>query len=395
MRDFTVALISHEFPPYTIGGIASYCSSLANALSKKGIRTIVFAGLSKQLKISKMNEYLEIVRMPFLDLPPRYVWFQEKNLKTILKRIDKDWVIHAVNPSCCALLARLKKKLKFPFVTTLHEHPLVALKQFALLSVSGWTLGDFGMYVASYPLDNCLMQTCLRKSDHIIVPGKFTKDYLLRTDRKILSKKVSVIYNGIDLEQINQIKATKPRSTDLSLISYGRLITTKGFLYLCEAMPRVLKEFPTLKVKLIGKGPMEKKIISAIRKSNAGNMIEYEGFRPHSELIKEIKKSDVVVLPTFHEVGPFISALEAMACRKTLIVFDSYFAREFVTNMHNGILSKALSSEDLSVKIIRALSDGALRRKLGENAYQYIEKYHNWDSLVSQYIEMYERCLRF
>jgi glycosyltransferase involved in cell wall biosynthesis len=393
MQDYTVALISHEYPPYTIGGIGSYCFSLATALARRRIRTVVFCGLSRVTEISKVNDCLEIVRMPYPAIPPRYLWFQIKNLRTILRHLGKNWVIHAVDPTSSALLVYLKKKLKSPFVTTVHEHPMAALKEFARLSLSEWSLGDFRISAASYPLDNFLMQACLRASDHIVVPGKYTKDYLLRVDRKISSEKVSVIYNGIDFEQIDKIQRRNDRSNGLCLISYGRLVSTKGFLYLVKIIPRLCQRFPGLNLKLVGKGPLEKKIVSKIRNSHVENMIQYEGFQPHSALIREVKNSDVVVLPTFHEVGPFISALEAMACKKTLVVFDLQFSREFIINMQNGIMAKALSTEDLYDKISLVLSDSNLRKELGENAYEYVKKHHNWDTLVNRYIRIYEESL--
>jgi glycosyltransferase involved in cell wall biosynthesis len=393
MSDYTVALISHEYPPYTIGGIASYCLNLAKALSKRHIQTIVFCGVSNSMKVSQVNDYLRVVRLPCLDVPPRYLWFQIENFGTISKLIGDNCVLHAVNPNSSAFFLYLKKKRKLPFVTTLHEHPLAALKEFVRLSPSEWSFGDFRIYAASYPLDTFLMRECLRNSDHIVVPGESTKDYLVKVDAKISNKKISVIYNGVDLEEINGIESKNKRGDDLRIMSYGRLVSTKGIMYLLKIMPKLFRKFPKLNVQIVGKGPLENKIASQISDLNIQDGVHLSGFLQHSQLIREIKSSDVVVLPTFHEVGPFISALEAMACSKPVVVFDFCFSREFVVNMKNGLMAKPLDMGDLYDKVSMALSDDGLRRELGQNAYDYVEKHHNWNTLVEKYIEIYEESL--
>jgi predicted AlkP superfamily pyrophosphatase or phosphodiesterase len=73
-------------------------------------------------------------------------------------------------------------------------------------------------------------------------------------------------------------------------------------------------------------------------------------------------------------VGPFVSALETMACKKPVVLFDLPFAREFMKDMYNGLMAKPMDVEDLSNKIGLLLSDRKLALKLGQNAFQYVKK---------------------
>jgi glycosyltransferase involved in cell wall biosynthesis len=280
-----------------------------------------------------------------------------------------------------------------PFVTTVHEHPLVALKEYAKLFPFESTIGDFGIYAASYPLDTFSLRACLKVSDHVVVPGKFTKDYLLKVDRKISSEKISVIYNGINLEEIDSVEADNEIEEQTRIISYGRLVSTKGFSYLLEIMPDLHREFAELSLTILGKGPLANKLSSQASRLSIENMLHLDGFLPHRQLIKKIKDSDLVVLPTFHEVGPFISALEAMGCGKTVVVFDLCFSREFVENMENGIMVKPQDAKDLCDKVKMVLHDVDLRKEIGRKARDYVETHHNWSLLVDKYVEMYEETL--
>jgi glycosyltransferase involved in cell wall biosynthesis len=113
---------------------------------------------------------------------------------------------------------------------------------------------------------------------------------------------------------------------------------------------------------------------------------------PREKLIAEIAKAAVVVLPSLYEAQP-MAVLEAMACKKAPIVFDFSFSREYVKHMYNGLLVKARDEIDLSNKMRLLLVDKKLRKKLGENAYNYINKHHNWDEIAKKYINVYESLI--
>jgi len=392
LADYGVVLISLEYPPYSIGGLASHTLSLAKALSKRCIKTTVFCGTLKFEESYDDNDYLRVIPLPFTNVPPRYLWFQIENAKSISKRLQGSNVVHGVDARSSLAIFHLMRKSKLPRVATLHEHPLIALKENVEIFPFEWNYRDF-LVSAAYPLNNYLISKTLQYSDLIVVPGKWTKKYLISVDSRISPERVHVIYNGVNFEEIDGTPLAESEKADLNMISYGRLATTKGLTYLLHIMPRLCKDFPNLHLQIVGKGPTENSIRSQIADLNIRDKVHLRGYLPHSQLIKEIKKSDLVVLPTFHEVGPFISALEAMACSKTVVVFDLCFSREFIINMKNGLMAKAFDMNDLYDKVVMALSDGDLRGKLGRNAYEYVKKNHNWDTLVDKYIEIYKESL--
>lgn len=392
MSDYRVALISHEFPPFLIGGMASHCYDLAYNLSRNKIFTTVFCGMSNKKVVEKLNSYLEIVRLPFLNLPPRFLWFQAQNFRFLLKALQEFDIIHFVNPLASAFFSLFTKKLtKKVLITTVHEVFLSNLKVFFSAPFSEWTLGDLRIHGVSYPINEFSLRTCLVNADHVIVCGYSALQEMKRIYPDLNYEKVSVIYNGIDLERFNDIY-NQFSVEDFSVIYYGRLVWIKGVLYLLRALSYIRNHFPDLNIKIVGKGPLERKIKILIRKLDLKNVYMY-GYLDHTKLIQEVVKNSLVVLPSLYEVGPFISGLEAMACRKTLISFDFPFTREFISHMHNGILVEARNVNDLAAKIRLALMDSKLRRRIGQNAYQYVKQKHNWKLIVKRYIDVYENCL--
>lgn len=390
MNNIRVALISHEFPPYMFGGISSNCYDLAHSLSKRGVATTVFCGKSNKMYVEELNECLKVVRLPCLGIPPRFLWFQLQNFKTLLKLLQEHTIIHCVNPLSSAITMFLKSKLNKPTVVSIHEIYSKDMKTFVNSPFSEWSLWDFCLHVLGYPLNEISVRSCLVRSDHVVVCGSSTRNEMVKTYRNLDSKKISVIYNGINFEKINEIEDHSSRGNDCSIVYFGRLIWRKGILHLVKAISFLRRDFPSVKLKIFGKGPLEQKIRTTSTKLNLHDKVDLHGHVPYRELIENIKKSNVVVLPSFYEVGPFISALEAMACKKPVVVFDFSFTREFILNMRNGVMAEKGDARDLSEKISLLLQNKNLRHKIGENAYEYVRAKHDWNVLVNRYLKIYE-----
>lgn len=391
MGSFKVALISEEFPPFMFGGIASACYDLAHALSKKGIFTTVFCGKSRKMTIEKINDKLEIVRLPCLNLPPRFVWFQLQNRK-IFSRLLKDYtVLHIVNPQAGASVAHLSKKLRKPIITSIHGVHLISLKLSINSPLAYWAVRDLGYQFSGYPLQRLLYDICLKNSNHVAVCSFSTLAELRSIYRYLKLNKISVIHNGINFDEINS--SSKSTEKCSSIIFYGRLYWTKGILYLIKAVANVEQNFPDVNVQIFGDGPLKEKIKRVVSNLDLKEKISIRGYIPRKKLMKEIRKASIAVFPSLHEAQP-LSILEAMACKKPVVAFDLPFSREIIRDMYNGLLAKPGDVEDLSNKICLLLADQKLRLKLGQNAYEHVKKRHNWDTLVEKYIEVYRNMTR-
>ncbi len=389
MSQLKVALVSHEFPPFVIGGMGTHCYDLAYSLSKKKILTTVFCGRSRAVRVEKLNPYLHIVRFPFLDFPPRFLWFQVQNFRRLLKLLRGFDIIHGVNPLASAACSYIQHRLKIPFVTTIHEVFLSDLRVLMNSPLSDWTMGDLRVHAISYPLNEFLVRTCIKSANHVVVCGKTALRDMTHVYRNLDNKKISVIYNGVNFDSLN--KLLKDSYEQGSFVAYhGRLVWRKGLVDLIKAMAILQNDFPDLNLKIIGKGPLERIIKLLRKKLNLTSKVHLLGYVQRADLIEELQTCSFAVLPSLYEVGPFISGLEVMACEKVLIASDTPFAREFISDMRTGVLAKPGDAEDLAAKMRLVLSDGRLRESIAENARKYVSANHNWDSLVDKYLDIYE-----
>lgn len=393
MRSLKVALVSDEFPPYVHGGAGTFCYHLAYWLSNKGVSTTVFSARSKKFVKEKVNDYLEVVRLPLLDLPPRFVWFQLRNFATLLKHLQGFSVIHSITPEIAPICAYAKKRLKKALVTSYHGYSAYEMKASINSPFSSWTADDFGYHVFEYPLFETGNRLSIAFSDHVISCSHVILTELKSTYKNLDLKKSSVIYNGIDIDEIDDIRKnciTTEESREPTIVYYGRLYWLKGISFLIDAFRILLRDYPNLTLKVFGSGPLEQQVQAMASDPQLEGKVRFHGKIPRHELLMEVMEADVVALPSIREAQP-ISVLEAMACKKPVVVFDRPFAREYIIDSTNGLLAKEKDSADLADKISMLLSNKKLRNRLGQNAYEYVKQNHNWANLIDRYIDVYER----
>lgn len=390
-----MALVSEEFPPFEFGGIARVCYDLAKSLSKKGIFVTVISGKSKKMATEKLNDSLEVIRLPCLDFPPRFIWFQLQNFRSLTRLLQGCDIVHAVNPQTSAICAYLSSKLRKPMVTSIHDVPLYILKMFASSPFSHWSFGDFVYNVLEYPVNHIVTKIGLRHSNHIISCSLTLLSEMKKAYGDFDPSRTSVVYNGIDPDNIERIgyNVTKTLGdSDPCIVFYGRLHWQKGLMYLLKAFTILRDDYPEVKLKIFGKGPLAPHVKKFVSGAGLKDNVYVHGHVPYRQLITEIKGATIVVLPSLYEGQP-IAALEAMACGKPLVAFDFPYAREFIIHEHNGLLARACDVKDLCDKLALLLSDKNLRLTIAQNARRYVRRKHSWDLVVKEYLNVYEKVL--
>jgi glycosyltransferase involved in cell wall biosynthesis len=385
-----VALISEEFPPFTFGGIGSVCHDLAYALSRNGVSTAVFCGKAERVTLEKVNKNLKIVRLPCLDFPPRFLWFQLQNFKLLSKLLKDYAVLHIVNPEAGATTAYVGRRLNKPVVMSVHGTYVYPIKKMLSSPFSSWTFGDVGTQLLGYPLHRFLYGRCLKHSNRVAVCSASTLGELKSIYPNLALGKATVIPNGVDFNQFSST-ASSYKERNPSIIFYGRLLWAKGVQFLIEAVAELRKDFPNLQVRIFGDGPFKEKTNRLVSDFGLNKNISVRGYVPRATLFQEIEKASIVVLPSLHEAQP-ISFLEAMACRKPVVAFDFPFSREIIHDMHTGLLARPGDVQDLSGKIKVLLEDEELRSRIGKNAYEYVKREHNWNTLAEKYVELYSEA---
>lgn len=187
-----------------------------------------------------------------------------------------------------------------------------------------------------------------------------------RRKTKIYDKKISVIPNFIDSEQIiklsdDPVDIIIDEST-LNLISVGRLCHQKGFDILLNDISRVIKARGKVKLYIVGDGPDREKLSKLIKSHNLENNVFLLGNQQNP--FKYMRKMDCFVLTSRYE-GQGMVFLEAKVLGLDIIMpkhLEKY--NEDIYGV-NSIVDAIINHKKNTKKIFDRLED--YNRKIIEN----------------------------
>ncbi len=181
----------------------------------------------------------------------------------------------------------------------------------------------------------------------------------------IFNKKISVIYNGIDINQkkiLNKNKEFWFKKSIFTIAYVGSIERFKGIHILLRAIKIIAKP---LELLIIGNGnPEYLKELKKISKS-INHKVYFAGFRDDVDEI--LKSVDVLVLPSIDFESFGIVILEAMRNSIAVICSDFGGMKEIVVNNQTGLLYDSNDEKDLCVKIQCLIDDEKLKQSLGKN----------------------------
>ncbi len=176
----------------------------------------------------------------------------------------------------------------------------------------------------------------------IITVSHFVKKQLVK-QYGIKTERIIVVHNGIDTNVGSPLKKTR------DCIFVGRLVKHKHPM-------DFIKATKGLRAAIIGSGPLEKQIRGECEKNN----VEFIGrLEKYSDVIKEIKKSKVLVLPSTRE-GLGLVIAEAGACDVPSVAYEGTGVEDIITQ-ETGVLTKR-NPKALREGIQQALKD----KQMGE-----------------------------
>jgi glycosyltransferase involved in cell wall biosynthesis len=203
----------------------------------------------------------------------------------------------------------------------------------------------------------------------------------------IPEKKITVIPNGVDLKLFDSIGAER---VPHQVLYVGRLVNFKHVDWLILAFPKVLKEVPDAKLKVVGGGPERENLEALVRRLELQDKVTFTGTTPtYEEVARYFKESEVFVLPSTVE-GEAIVLKEAMAAKLPLIAMNvaGSGVLSLVRDGENGFLLEPGRPELIARKLVQLLWDEKLRKEMGGTGRKFVEKY-DWDIIADRTLEIY------
>ncbi|MFO7370677.1 MAG: glycosyltransferase [Bacteroidales bacterium] len=201
---------------------------------------------------------------------------------------------------------------------------------------------------------------------HIIANSEETKRTILQHNKLLFpADKISVIYNGINLSQLDALPAGKlyqKNAEELVIGNMGRMVAQKGQQYLIE-MARILskKDF-RFKILIAGTGQMKDSLKQMAIESGVEDKIVFLGFVENAKAFME--SIDIFALPSVWEGFGYV-LVEAMACRKPVVAFQVSSNPEIIADSATGYLVAPLNVQEFCIKLEELGRNRELRNQFG------------------------------
>lgn len=229
---------------------------------------------------------------------------------------------------------------------------------------------------------------------NIVVIDRAVKDSVIR-DEKIPSSKIICIHNAIDMTEFtsNKIDAM-PQRAELKVSQNKFLIgmiaglsPIKGYFYLLEAMPILLKEIPGAQLVLIGDGPLRKEIEKEIFNLDITENVALLGSRQDIPALTSL--FDILVHPCLIEGVPK-SVLESMAMKKAVVATTLSSYPDVIVNGITAVLVPPKDPTALAQAIVKLYRKPQIRASIGQNAYEVVKDYFNYPRMIKELEHLYD-----
>ncbi len=359
----TNLIISPDYPPPLIGGSLVYLNNLVT------------------------NSNLDFTILSDKKL--------RKNTKNI-KFIESKYIVNSTNPK--------KIQLIFMYLYLIFKMFNISRYQIVILNISVIGNGllcyllsklctrvvilvfaeEITLALNAKGLSGHLKRFCLRgynSADKLISVSNFARDILIK--KVNVKKDIFVIPTPVHDSKYNLDEFRNKKSDDyFKILSVGRLIKRKGFIYLLKAFNEVVKSFDNVYLSIVGDGPEINNINEFIYKNKLTDKVYTFTKVSDKFLIDQYKSHDLFILAnTMLENGDCEGApnvlIEAASFGLPTIAGIEGGTSDVVDNNKTGVLIDPRDTENFSKQIISFLKNREKCNLYGKNGFLKAINSHN------------------
>lgn len=316
-----------------------------------------------------------------LDLPGVKKSFLDFNKVKALKKIIRDNNIDIIQ-------ANGAETLKYAAAATIFKRrPPIVYRNISL--VSFWMKNSLPKKI----LNGFLFS----KAAHVVSVGQNAKDDLISVFPK-LKNKASVISRGVPLVEVGKTAAKQKVIEEFNLkqetkilLWVGALSKEKNPLFIVEVMHEVVQQNQNTVLIMAGKGSMHNDIKNKIEQAGLQKHVILAGYR--NDLPQLNAAADMMLLGSFIEGVPGV-ILEAGLQSTPCVAVNVGGVKEVVDDNVTGVLIDKHVVSEFSKFIIELLNDEHKRKRMGENAKQFVLTHYNEVKNTAKFESLYESLIK-
>ena len=385
-----ILMLTWEYPPRVVGGIARVVHDLSKTLLKDGHDVTVVTYREGDAPYFEDDKGVKVYRVDnYMINPNNFIdWIMQLNFNLIAKAneiIAKEGnfdVIHAHDWLVAYAAKTLKNSYNIPIVATIHA------------TESG---RNSGIHDETQRYINDTEWMLTYEASEVIVNSNFMKNELQRLFG-LPYEKINVVPNGVNLNLFNGIerdynfRRKYAMDNEKIILFLGRLVYEKGVQHLIAAMPKILNGYHDSKLIICGKGGMLDELKAEAERLGISQKVYFAGYMQGKDVQRMYKAADIAVFPSTYE--PFgIVALEAMLSENPVVVSDVGGLNEIVQHRENGMKSYAGNPNSIADSILELLYDHKLCADITKKAKNKVRNEYNWSKIAQDTHFAYQKAI--
>lgn len=374
-RDKTILQI---LPKLDAGGAERVAIEIAEAVKQTGARSLIVAEDGALARFVRRAD-VEIIHLPVSTKNPLKIRKNAKKLRKIIKENRVDLVhAHSRAPAWSAYLAT--RKLGVPFVTTYHA-----------------AYSEKGIFKRRY---NRVMVS----GDRVVAVSNFINN-IIKSRYNIDSKKINVIYNGVDPVKFDPASVRGDRAVRLAkdwriedgqhaILLPARLTNLKGQKLFIEALAKMRHQeaVGVLVGSDQGRHSYTQELMKLAVESGVGGRLRLAGHL--DDMPAALKIADIVVNCSLKPEAFGLTIIEAQAMGKIVVAANHGGARETIEPNVSGFLVPPNNAEALAA-VFDMILEGNIEMRLafGAHARQKVVERFSLAAMQDQYLKLYEEIL--
>ena len=388
MNPRRILMLTAKFRP-TVGGAQTHVFEISQALAKQQCQVAVVAErIPSFLPFHETMGNVDVYRAPLRSY--KFLLFPVYVLVAMIAqwRFRAD-LIHAHFAAPCGLVGLMLSKLfRVPLVVTVHGVDVIRAPSIR-----------YGIRLN--PVVDRLIVYVLSNAAHIIACSQFTRKLVL--DCGVDSASTSVIPNGTSLARKDskwpeeKLRKESRRALGLPLDSCvlftpRRIVRTSGIEHVIRAARILMDRSLNFRVLIAGDGPLRESLESLAMHLKLQDKVTFVGEVGEKKLERLYLASDIVLLPSIVEAFG-LPVVEAMACHRPVITFNSGGPAEIVRKERTGIVVEETSAMALAEAIVRLIGNRSMLERFRVNSSRSAPTY-DWLRIAARTRRVYETVLQ-
>ena len=288
-----------------------------------------------------------------------------------------------------------QKKFNFPFI---HAHfalpegtaSVLASHKPVLVTVHGYDVQvheSVGYGIRLRKFGDEAVKWTLERASLIMVANQYMREVVKNI---VDNQKIEIVTNAVDVQKFRPNVSCNIELPQKYIFCLKQHTSVSGIDVLIKAFNKIKKIFPNLKLLIGGSGPKTKYYIKLANKLGINKSIRFLGYIEHDKLPCYYARASMVVVPSLIEAFG-LSATEAMACGRPVVVSDVGGLREQVIHGVNGLRFPPGDVNALAEAIETLLRDPDLAEKMGKIGREIAIQNYSMEKRIDRLIKIYRR----